>query len=533
MFRNIKISAKITGLIVMLSLLTVIAIGLFTYRYNLETTREKFNNNLNVVADNRADLINHYFDNAIHTVKFLQVSLLGVPQDSLGHRLQWIKDIYSFENVIVSDSKGTIVASGDTLPGVRSFQNPDGAFLENAAKGIHFSTVKKDSSGYAVYLGAPMGTHIVVAKLNLNQVYLFLEDLHGLGETGETFLAQQDPTSGKFLIVSPLRSDPGAFLKSLAPGGEATREIKLALEGKNNSGIGVDYRGKEVLAAWRIVPGPRWALVVKMDADEINGQGKALTEIYVFAGLAILLTAVALSMLFSRSLMLPLNSMRQTLERVSKGELPEKEDAHTNDEFGMMATKVDDLVQTLKNNAHFAQKVGEGKFDASFKPASENDTLGLSLINMRDNLVENERREKERTWIVRGVAEVGEILRAHDTLEELGNDVIKFIVSKIGAIQGAFYVVNDEEGKKSIELRNSFAYGRKKHLKKSFQFAEGLVGQAAIEQDTVLRTESPDDYVSITSGLLGEQKPTCILIPTKKSTVCWNLPASGNLILPR
>ena len=41
---------------------------------------------------------------------------------------------------------------------------------------------------------------------------------------------------------------------------------------------------------------------------------------------------------------------------------------------------------------------------------------------MRNNLVENERRDKERNWIVRGVAEVGEILRAHDTLEELGND---------------------------------------------------------------------------------------------------------------
>jgi PAS domain S-box len=132
---------------------------------------------------------------------------------------------------------------------------------------------------------------------------------------------------------------------------------------------------------------------------------------------------------------------------------------------------------------------------------------------MRENLIENERRDKERNWIVRGVAEVGEILRMHDTLEALGEDIIKFIIDKIGAIQGAFYIVNDDDPKsKLIEMRTSFAYGRKKYLKKSFKFAEGLVGQAAIEQDTVMRTEIPDDYVTLTSGILGDQRPKCILI---------------------
>jgi len=57
-----------------------------------------------------------------------------------------------------------------------------------------------------------------------------------------------------------------------------------------------------------------------------------------------------------------------------------------------------------------------------------------------------------------------------------------------------------------IEIRASFAYSRKKYLKKTFRFAEGLVGQAAAEKDVVIRTEIPDDYLSITSGILGEQK---------------------------
>src|SRR5690606_40214771 len=68
-------------------------------------------------------------------------------------------------------------------------------------------------------------------------------------------------------------------------------------------------------------------------------------------------------------------------------------------------------------------------------------------------------------------------------------------------------------GVQTLDLTiSSYAYNKKKHLKGRFKFAEGLVGQAAIEQDTLLRTEIPRDYVSITSGLIGERRPECILI---------------------
>jgi hypothetical protein len=41
---------------------------------------------------------------------------------------------------------------------------------------------------------------------------------------------------------------------------------------------------------------------------------------------------------------------------------------------------------------------------------------------------------------------------------------------------------------------------------------EGLVGQAAIEKDIIHRTEIPEYYLSITSGILGEKKPDSLLI---------------------
>lgn len=239
-------------------------------------------------------------------------------------------------------------------------------------------------------------------------------------------------------------------------------------------------------------------------------EGQEVILRYLYAGAAIGLLAALAAGIYSKHLVRPLSSIANTLEMVSNGELPEKSERMSSDEFGMMQERVDELVEMLKKNAEFAQKIGEGKYDAVFGSASENDTLGVALLNMRNNLVINDQKEKERTWIVLGLAEASEILRTRDTLDALGGDIIKYIVNKVNAIQGAFYIINEEE--KTINLSNSFAYNRKKFLKKSFRFAEGLVGQAVSEMGMVLRTEIPGDYMTVSSGILGDRKPSCVLI---------------------
>lgn len=231
-------------------------------------------------------------------------------------------------------------------------------------------------------------------------------------------------------------------------------------------------------------------------------------QLYLYMSMAICAFAVMVSIIVAGWLTEPLDAMHIILRMVSKGELPEKSEQRYTDEFGKIQHRVDELVEMLKRNAQFAQKVGEGKFDTPFQPAGENDSLGKALMDMRDNLLANDRKEKEHNWIVLGLAEAGDILRAHDKLDTLGDEIIRFVIKKVGAIQGAFYVLKGSH----IDLHTSFAYNRKKYLKKSFAFGEGLVGQAVAEKDLVLRTEIPSDYMSITSGILGDQKPTCILI---------------------
>lgn len=560
MLRNIKIRTKVTLIILVTSLVAVFAVSFFTYEYNQKTTQEKFITNLTAIADSRVEHFNMYFEKVIAALKAIQQAdnlktppdtdqmhnvtfdsdfdsseetedaeedeeetmeeqvMVETHADPLVQFLHKQKEIFSFDQLYITSTSGNIFASTD--PGKKSgnLEDPDGFTFTSGQRDIYFGPVKKEGDRYVMFLSAPLetyhGNNLLIAKLNLASAYQILSNYHGLGQTGEVLLARQDAAS-TLVYISPLRSEPGSPIKPVDTKDKTGQVISNTLERGPASLQSEDYRGINTFQVTRKINHVNWVLVAKVDTNEADGSNGNIVRAFVFAGLSVLAISILLSMILARSLTQPLNTMRNKLGMVAEGILPEKseENGRSHDEFGQMANKVDELVHTLRENAEFAKRIGEGKYDTAFKPASDNDVLGMSLINMRRNLIENERRDKERNWIVRGVAEISEILRLHDSLDTLGEDVIKFIMGKIGAIQGAFYAVNDEDQRNiTIEMRASYAYGRKKYLQKKFKFAEGLVGQAVAEKDTILRTEIPDNFVSITSGILGDQRPTCVLI---------------------
>ena len=231
---------------------------------------------------------------------------------------------------------------------------------------------------------------------------------------------------------------------------------------------------------------------------------------------AVLLFLLGLIIMFVVGNMLtsPINIIKNVVASLGKGEIPDLQFKARKDEVGEIHTNLHLLVDGLKAKSRFADNIGSGMLNADFEPISEVDTLGHSLLEMRDSLKDAEEKDQQRNEEVQVVAEVGTILRAHNDLESMGDALIHYLTQKVKAVQGAFYVVEkDEETKESIiHLRNSYAYNRKKYLQKEFKVGQGLVGQAVIERDIVHRSEIPETYTSITSGLIQDKKPSSILI---------------------
>jgi len=543
MFKNIKIGTKITAILLFVVLVSIITVSFITYNMNRDSIEKLNFDKLMAHNSQKADEIDNLFEgiqnNANHISGMISVQS-GIRQyqeedstvnmDSLRTAvlykietdLRSFVENYPLHAVLITGLDGEIIFTSnnsiESLSVGDNLQDNDLDFYNASINTATFNMPKKYGDSELVLYGVPLiddynsPAGLLILAKDMEPVYDIVASNSTKYKSYESILSAQ--SENKALFLSPLKQ----VSDSLAPSSVTIKEetsvgVQKAALGKKGFAKDVNYTGDNVLSAWTSIPSVGWGISSQVSEDEVQEQLAGLVKKFVYTGLIILILSLIISVIFSRVLLNPILSLKETLKLLGKGILPNNVPKKSDDEIGDMALILDGYVSSLKNTANFAKQIGEGDFKADFKPISEEDTLGNSLINMRNSIQEAEKRDKERNWIVTGVAEIGEILRSNDNLEELGDEILMYVTKKIDAIQGAFYVLNDDDSDNHfLEMQSSYAYNKKKYLKAQFKFAEGLVGQSAIEQDTLLRTEIPYDYVSVTSGLLGDQRPSCILI---------------------
>ena len=172
--------------------------------------------------------------------------------------------------------------------------------------------------------------------------------------------------------------------------------------------------------------------------------------------------------------------------------------------------KIKQREELIHKNADFAKRIGKGDYTSPFQPYGEEDTLGRSLLRMRDNLVLNTRKEAEQSWIAAGKEQISNILRIHNQIDILAYETLVSLIKYTNAVQGVFYLFNEDN--EVLTNIATYAYNRRKYITQEFKVGQGLIGQCAYEMDCIYRTEIPEDYITITSGILGDRKPKSILI---------------------
>jgi len=209
----------------------------------------------------------------------------------------------------------------------------------------------------------------------------------------------------------------------------------------------------------------------------------------------------------------PVKKIEEVLNLLSTGDLSVKADCTSNDELGQIAASVNTIIQNQSNLAEFLNKIGDGNFNIEYNVLSEKDKLGNSITGMRSKLHNLVSEDARRQWSNEGIAKFSAILRDNnDDLKVLCDILLSELIKYMNANQGAIFLVNEEsKDKSSLEMMSVYAWDRKKFLKKTVEIGEGLIGQAAIEKDTIYLTDVPDNYISITSGL-GKANPRSILI---------------------
>jgi len=264
--------------------------------------------------------------------------------------------------------------------------------------------------------------------------------------------------------------------------------------------------------------------IEKKENAKIKTSFAQFQRLVIILGIILVVALLLIGFLTTRTLVAPINYIKEVIANLGLGILPMDKLKERNDEIGDMSKALNNYINSLRQISDFATEIGRGKLDVMFKPLSDNDELGNSLLLMRENLQqaqnEEERRketDREFAWATNGVAIFSEILRQNsDNLTQLASAIINKIVDYTNANIGGIFIKNDDNPKDVfLELMAFNAYNRERYMEKRIEIGVSLVGQAVKEGETVFMTDLPKDYIYVKSGLGQDIPRSLVIVPLK------------------
>lgn len=220
-------------------------------------------------------------------------------------------------------------------PGISDFEyHPE---IDEAADFIAAPLIQAGKiSGFAVF------------QLDAQEMNALAEDYRGLGNTGEILIGAK--TGDKVIFIAPTRYDRSAALKredEFVSGKD--NFLTQAVEGTRGQGVGYDYRGKQVVAAWRHIPSFHRGLAVKIDTDEAYAPIQKLKKRILLILIWAVLTGICASFLTVRLILARFYSLYKGIEIINAGDLSYRIAGNSQDEIGYLSRAFDDMVYKLKN----------------------------------------------------------------------------------------------------------------------------------------------------------------------------------------
>lgn len=188
---------------------------------------------------------------------------------------------------------------------------------------------------------------VIALQLKIAKIHEVAADQVGMGQSGETVLSKRMDRE-HVMYLAPLKREIELELLKPRDFAKVPFIMRQALGGTSGSGIANDYRGVQVVAAWRHLPGLDWGMVVKMDATEVFAPIAQQQTLLLEAFLGLLLFAGVVAFYFGRQISEPLGDLALTADEVAKGALDKRADESISGELGMFARAFNRMAEKLQ-----------------------------------------------------------------------------------------------------------------------------------------------------------------------------------------
>lgn len=206
----------------------------------------------------------------------------------------------------------------------------------------------------------------------------------------------------------------------------------------------------------------------------------AVTTIYIYLAISLGL-GVALIYWVIRNMTKNLHKVSTVMKSVDNSNIEDlpRIEIYSKDEIGSIATAFNKMVSVLETHNKFEKHLLE--------------------------------EAEEHGWLKTNIAEIATMYPKAKDIQMLAQLLISRLVPMVGASFGVFYMKSDKGDHIHLKRIAAYAYSDDYREMEDFNLGEGLVGQCALEKQTIVLKQVPKDYISIRSGI-GEGSPKEIII---------------------
>ncbi len=252
-------------------------------------------------------------------------------------------------------------------------------------------TYDLQSQGVVMHISTPVVNQrgqviaVLIGNLNLNEMTAIMRYATTLNDTHETYLVD----AFNFFVTESRFMPDVAFQKTIY-----TEGVTRCLKGENGTGTYPDYRGIQVMGAFRWMAEPGLCIVTEIDASEALAIANTLRDTTIQIGGLVGLVAVAVSWLLSRSFIRPITRLVKATQAVAQGNLHYHIEEEGNDEIGQLTRSFNQMITNLNtvtaSRDELNQEMTERKrveaalreSETRFRSAFELAAIGRALIGL-------------------------------------------------------------------------------------------------------------------------------------------------------
>ena len=474
-----RLSYRLTIFILVLALVPLAGFGIFTIK-DIRNVRQLSIEQLHgKIATNAAERIESSLANAVERIELViesnELETLDTSDQEwvLQMLIKSLPHLHALK-IIDMDGRVRLKISRDKIYGPNELKQeislPDFLSIE-AKKPVIGSHHVVDQTVLIFDLFIPIlspidrqAVAVVAAEVNIEKLLGFVADLR-VGKTGYVYVVNDQGT----ILAHPDHSVVLANEKAL--NNPLVNDFVSGRKGMEVNKTYINPQKVEMLTNAHGVQEMNLLVVVVQSVEEAFSAVTQTTNRQITTLVFVFVAAISMAGYFITKLNRPLNRLTSGAQLLGMGDLSHRIEVTSSDEIG---------------------------------------TVTRSFNTMAESMETSKQKADQINWIRQGMLELDKQLRGDLSLESVCTNIVNFMA---GYLKGQVGLVYAHNGRGSYQYTAGHSFIPGKGFSDCFRLGQGLPGQAALEKKTLIVSDLPHDYISITSGMGSTVPKHLIVVP--------------------